>query len=125
MKLKSNKGFSLIEVLITTGILSTGIVFVFSSFTAVISAVKLSQNMTFACLLTENKMWEAQQVLASGSTPQPSSTESIQGKDFKWSFESLDTAFPKFRQLKFGISWKETLKEKDYTLEILSYSRPL
>ncbi|MBU1727135.1 MAG: prepilin-type N-terminal cleavage/methylation domain-containing protein [Candidatus Omnitrophica bacterium] len=123
-KIRSKRGFSLIEVLITVGIISTGIVFLFSAFAAAMSAVKLSQNMTFACLLAENKIWETEQALRTGSSPQLNGAENIEGKDFKWDIEILDAAGSDPKKLKLNLSWKEKLKEKDYSLETLSYLKP-
>ncbi len=124
MASKSNKAFSLLEVLITVAILSTAIVFVFQSFTASLSSSKFSQNITLACYLVESKLWEIEQKQKQDTKPlEPAQgAEKIQGRDFNWSYEikELDSALPELEQLTLTLSWEEK-RENPYTLEFSTY----
>ncbi|MBI5873948.1 MAG: prepilin-type N-terminal cleavage/methylation domain-containing protein [Candidatus Omnitrophica bacterium] len=117
MKLRSNKAFSLLEVLIAAGILATVVVFVFRSFSAALSATRLSQNMSLACMLVQAKVWE----IESGVQALPFGSETIQNKIFNWKYEFRDTDVPGLRQLSLTVSWKESAREKEYTLDFLTY----
>lgn len=94
MASKSNKAFSLLEVLITVAILSTAIVFVFRAFTTVLSSVRFSQNITLACLLAEDKLWEIEEKQKQSQDPigSESGTEKIQNQDFLWSYTTSKLA---------------------------------
>ena len=116
MKLKLNKAFSLFEVMVTVAILSTALVFVFRSFATVLNAVKLSRNLTLACWLAEEKIWEAS-VKAKGeaSTFDLNSRETIQGVEFSSvvSMELGEINSVPLKVLKCDISWPPGGKKKD------------
>lgn len=122
MKLKSNKAFSLAEVLISVAVLSTAIVVILRSFTASLSSVRFSQNITLACFLTKNKLWEiGQKYKVDSSALKDAGSELIQDRNFNWEYEISDTEISGLKQLKFIVSWKEKAREKEYSLEFLSY----
>ena len=130
MKLRFNKSkktsgaFTLLEVLIAVGILSTAIIFIFRSFTAALASVRFSQNITLACYLAEAKFWEVERSYISGGKIPDPGKEKIQEKDFHWSYEILDTAEPDLKLLKLAVSWKENQREKEYPLEFFTYLPP-
>lgn len=118
---KSNKAFSLLEVLITVAILSTAIIFIFRAFTASLSSCKFSQNITFACFLAEDKLWEIEKRYKDkkSETLHPAS-EIMQNTEFNWDYEKQDID-SELKQLKFAISWQEKVRENEYSIEILTY----
>lgn len=121
MKLKSNRAFSLAEVLISVAILSTVIVVILRSFTASLSSVRFSQNIILACFLTKNKLWEIEQKYKIDSAAlKDTGSELSQDKNFNWEYEISDTKISGLKQLKFIVSWKEKAREKEYSMEILS-----
>lgn len=116
-------GFTLLEVLIALAILSTAIVFIFRSFTASLSSVKFSQNITLACYFTENKIWELEeeQKAKAGPLESQQGSQKLQGKDFKWAYQAKRLGSSNLVQLEFIISWQESLREKEYALEFDTY----
>lgn len=126
MRLKSNKAFTLLEVIITVGILATGIVFLFRSFAMSLTVSKFSQDLSLACFIAEEKIWEAEEKqLGSASFIEPDfGTKQAQGRDFKWNYSV--TGLPEFARLgllKLDLSWKEGPREKGYSTEFLTYLR--
>ena len=116
MRSRSNSSFSLIEVLIAIGILSTGIIFVFQSFTAALTATRLSQNITVACFLAQNKMWEIEEALKQGDFEEQG-TEKLNEREFAWSAE-LDTfGAGDLKPLTFKVEWRERAGQKKNSLE--------
>ena len=116
----AKRGLSLLEVLITTAILATAIVFIFQAFATALRVAKFSRNISLACLLGENKLAEIEE-----SPEAPgfySDREEIQGEDFSWHYET--NKLEELIELKLNISWKESPREKDYTLDLLTYLLP-
>lgn len=57
---KKNKGFLLLEIMVSVGILSIGLVLILSSFMRLIRAIDVSEDYFRAGLLLENKIFEMQ-----------------------------------------------------------------
>lgn len=114
MRLKSNKSFSLLEVVITVAILTSAITVVLRAFTTIISGVNLSQNITMACLLAEDKLWR----LENGFALEESAEEK---PEFSYTQETLDTGIPGLDKLKLGVSWEEK-RANPYSLEFYVYN---
>ena len=125
MASKSNKAFSLLEVIITVAILSTAIVFVFRAFTTVLSSVRFSQNITYACLLAEDKLWEIEEKQKESSDPLEiaSGTKTLQGRDFRWDYTATKIADLNLVDLEFNLHWQEKAREKEYSLNFRTYLR--
>lgn len=124
MELKSNKALSLLEVIITVGILSTAIVFLFRSFAASLATTKFSQNITLACYLAKERLWlmEEKQKDATFHLEPESGTEKIQSRDFNWRQTAADLAeLPDLVEANLAVSWKEGAAGQDYTMSFLTY----
>ena len=123
MTSKSSKAFTLLEVLIALAILSTAIVFIFRSFTFSLSTTKFSQNITLACFLAEDKIWELEQGQMAQVEPIESQqgSEKIQGKDFRWAYQTKKLGNSDLVYLEFIVYWQENLREKEYSLEFDTY----
>ena len=119
----NRRGFTLIEVLITVGILSTAIVFLLRSFTASIAAGKFSQDITLGCYLAEEKLWEIETAFKIVGMAMPEVKEvEIQNRKFNWKFATADTAPPSdLKALKLEVFWKENMREKEYTMDFLTF----
>lgn len=127
-RLNKTEAFTLIEVLIASAILATAIVFIFRSFNVMTTAVKFSQNISLACFLIEDKLWEIEakekdkleiQETASGE-------ELIQGQKFKWEYKLEDiesTGSVKLRQLDFKVLWPENARQ-EASLDLVTYLSP-
>ena len=120
---RSNKAFTLLEVLIALAILSTAIVFIFRSFTSSLSSAKFSQDITLACFFTENKIWELEQEQKAQREliESQQGSEKIKGKDFRWTSQTKKIGDSNLVYLEFIIYWQENLKEKEYSLEFDTY----
>ena len=127
-RLSRRNAFTLIEVLIASAILATAIVFIFRSFNVMTTAVKFSQNISLACFLIEDKLWEIEdkqkdrlelQEAASGE-------EEIQGQKFKWEYTLADiesSGSVKLKSLDFKVSWPENAR-KEAILDLVTYLSP-
>ena len=120
---RSNKAFTLLEVLIALAILSTAIVFIFRSFTSSLSSAKFSQNITLASFFAEGKIWELEQEQKTKLEPiaDRDGSEKMQGKDFKWSAKAKKVGSSGLVYLDFIISWQENFREKEYFIEFDTY----
>ncbi len=121
-----NKAFTLLEVLIALAILSTAIVFIFRSFTASLSSVKFSQNITCACFFAENKIWELEQEQKARADLIESrqGNQKLQGKDFRWAYQVERLGSSNLAYLEFIVYWQENLREKECSLEFDTYLVP-
>ena len=121
MRFRFNRAFTLLEVLITVAILTTAITFIFRSFTASLAFAQFSQDITIACYLAEDKLWEIEQSPVSGPKSSGWGSQRIQNKNFNWLYEIRDTDNDDLKELKLTVSWKENVREKEYTMEFLTY----
>ncbi|MDP2941634.1 MAG: prepilin-type N-terminal cleavage/methylation domain-containing protein [Candidatus Omnitrophota bacterium] len=115
-----SKGFSLLEVLITVGILASVIVFIFRAFGAALNSARFSQNLLQASYLAENKIWEIKH--RAGDLPKDESGKEDYpaGRQFNWRWQKSDLAGQNLSLLNFTVSWKEKAREKDYEIFLLS-----
>ena len=123
MELKSNKAFSLFEVMVAVAILSVALVFIFRSFTTVLTAVKLGRNLSLACWLAEGKMWEASlRAKGSASAFNLNSREKIQGVEFSSaiSVEESEINSVPLKLLKGDVSWFQS-HNKENNLTLFTY----
>jgi type II secretion system protein I len=114
---RSNKAFSLVEVLVAVGVLATAIVAVFRSYATVLSAVGFSRNMTQACLLSEEKLGEARSRYTAFGEVSGSGSRVLRNTKFNWKYEIKDADTPELKQLHLTVSWKENTRKKEYPLE--------
>lgn len=115
-------GWTLAEVLIALAIFAAGIIFVLRSFVTLISTESLSRNMTAACYLAEEKIWEITQDYKKDITAEPSGRQDVFVKEYKWNYtRSITDSSEPLEQLDFNVSWQERAKEKEYNLEFMTY----
>ena len=116
MRSRSSSSFSLIEVLIAIAILSTSIIFIFRSFTTALAATRLSQNITVACFLAQDKMWEIEEALRGGGEFEEAGIQKINERDFEWEAEIDTFGAGDLKPLIFSVKWQERSREKKYSL---------
>lgn len=123
---KSNflAGFTLAEVLITMAIMVTGIVFVFRAFVTSMICAKFSQNITIACLLAGNKIWEIEENHKGGIAMETSGSQASQNKEYKWNYLISKIEGMELEEMEFDLSWQEKTREKEYLLKLISYLPP-
>jgi len=123
VKSKSNKAFSLLEVLITSAILTSAIVFVFRSFSACIWGLSSSRNVNYACLLAEGKLWEMEQRQSASvnAIPKDSGIEEVSGKTFQWDYETAGLTQSNLVEADLTISWEERPRKESASLKFTTY----
>lgn len=105
------------------GILAVITVFIFRAFSSALAAAKLSQNISLACILTENKIWEInQQLMQSGKMTAGEGQQELQGREFRWRYAIepvlyLSTILP---ELQWSLQWDENARRQE-NLAISSY----
>ena len=107
----SNRSFSLIEVIITAGILGGAVVFVLRAFATSLYAAKRSQGITIASFLAEEKLWKAQCQYRKDKTLPSFPDDTVQGRVFSWALAPA-VAEPvtgdDLRQAVLTVKWKDT-----------------
>ncbi|MFH1440911.1 MAG: prepilin-type N-terminal cleavage/methylation domain-containing protein [Candidatus Omnitrophota bacterium] len=120
----SKKGFTLVEVLITMAILVTGIVFVFRAFFTSMISAKFSQDITMACFLAENKIWEIEENRKGNITMETFGSQTLQNKEYKWNYLISKIEDMELEEMEFDLSWQEKPREKEYLLKLITYLPP-
>lgn len=124
MDCKYNRSFTLLEVLVTVAVLATAITFVFRSFATSLSSVRLAQNITAACYLTEETMFELELANKFGLKLPDFQEQKIQNKIFNRKYEIQDTDTMNLKELNLEVSWQENVREKDYSIELTTFFSP-
>lgn len=114
-----NKGFSLIEVLITAAVLSVALVFVFRSFSALLSSLRLSQNISQGCYFAERRLFEIEQA----HFKNPDFSETAEDNSiFNYSYEIKDVSDNgDVKQLRLGVSWEQRPGREKHQMEFCVY----
>jgi hypothetical protein len=102
-------------------ILSSAIIFLLRSYTTSLSSTKFSQDITLACYLAADKLWEIESDYGLGlRLPEPK-PETIQSRKFDWKYGILDSDTLGLKELKLTVLWKENVREKEYPIDCLTY----
>ncbi len=114
---KIEKGFLLLEVMVSVAILSIALVMILGSFTRSIRTIELSEDYFRAGLLLENKIYE----LSHSEIEEGSSSGVFSDFDnrFSWNLEIMKMEEGLVRELNLGVSWHQGAKEHD--LSIVTY----
>lgn len=116
---RSDKAFSLLEVVVTVAIVSLALVFVLRGFSVILSSARLSQDITLACLLAEEKIWEVENGLATSG----SRSQEIQARQFGWEYRQYpETSAPAadLVRLDLSVTWDASVARKE-KLDISTY----
>jgi type II secretory pathway pseudopilin PulG len=123
-KLK-NRGFLLLEVILTVTILSVGLVSALRSFATSLHTLKISQNLLIANLLLEEKIWqkEEENSQVEGIVPEDEEDELAPPFDafsYKINFtEQKD--FDSLYKSTFEVFWKQ--RKRQYSTSCITYMR--
>ena len=106
--------------MIAVAILTTAVVFILRSFTAAIAAAKVSQNISRACILAENRLFWVENNL-----PVPEETEPRPQDKTEFTItqelSDADIRFPELKLLIISISWNKAAN-RPYSLDFLTYA---
>ncbi|HAJ57359.1 MAG TPA: hypothetical protein DCL35_06280 [Candidatus Omnitrophica bacterium] len=109
---RSDRGFTLVEVMMAVAILSFGVVMLYSAFFVCIDAVTYASNRLNAQMWAQNKFWEERESLLRNSAVSRDGlygSVSFNGRDFEWQ-ESAQSVDDGLMQLGLALSWKEAAK---------------
>jgi len=113
-KRKRNKGFLLVEVMVSISILSIGLLLVLNSFFRSIKAVEVSRDYFKAGLLLENKIYE----LLNKGTEEGVWEGSFDdfNKRFSWNLDAGTIEESPLNEINLKVSWGGKDKEKDISI---------
>jgi type II secretion system protein I len=112
--------FTFVELLITVSILSTAIIFVFRSFTTSLNVARFAQNMTLACYLAEDKIWQIETAHRTETAIPRPGNETQGNTAFNWNYTVGDTGLENLKELKFLVSWEEGTRARPYQMEFVT-----
>ncbi len=114
---RNNKGFLLLEALVSVAILSVALVMILSSFMRSIRATELSEDYFRAGLLLEEKFFE---LYANGIKEGSKGEEfSVFDNRFSWNLDVVRLDEDEVHEVSLGVSWNQGSKE--YSTFLLTY----
>jgi len=90
------RGFLLLEVIMSVLIIASGVMFVIKSYSTSLKGANISQAMTRACFLAEDKLFELEYKGFRDGIPEGESNDSIEGEPYyrcgvnSWTVEDKD-----------------------------------
>jgi prepilin-type N-terminal cleavage/methylation domain-containing protein len=110
----NNSGFSLLEIMIASVILSTGLIAVLNSFIRPMRAQEISTDYFKAGLLAERKMFE----VCNGSPSEGMSNGIFEDFDkrFSWDMDALASEGAPFMEVKLKVIWHSQNKNQDLSV---------
>lgn len=108
-------GFTLLELLICTAILSTALVMIYRPMLGVLDTIRYADEREEANRLLEREIFEFHQKSARGGVVAPSETRTLLGRDRPFEFRRVAKGLPYgggLYRLEFQISWKRAGRAK-------------
>jgi prepilin-type N-terminal cleavage/methylation domain-containing protein len=105
-----NKGFTLLEVMVTTAVLSLGIVLVYQSFFISLDAFDYCLNYARVAPWADEKLWETQDDFrryGASANPAASGEFISSNKIFTWNMSCASIDPPRLYKINLILSWKE------------------
>lgn len=111
-----NRGFLLLEIMVSAAILSFGLVLIVGSFTRSIRAIQLSEDWFRAGLLLEDKMKDIYNI-----RPLASESGEFPGFDgrFSWKLDAAGSEEGFFDEISLEVFWKQGAKQ--HSVAIATY----
>lgn len=125
MKAK-NKGFTLLEVMVATAVLSLGIVLIFQSYFSLLRSYDYCSRYIGSCTFAREKLWQAaDSVRWTGVLPAETSGEFFHGgKRFAWNLVQ-DNVGDNLYKVAVRIQWTSGKQEREVErLEYVAYEAP-
>lgn len=103
-------GFTLVEVLVTTTVLSVGIVFIYQAFFTLLDSFGYYSNYLRVCAFADEKLWQAQDALGrlgpDAGAGQGGRLD-IQNKDFNWRLAVSPLEAESLYRIDLAVSWRQ------------------
>ncbi|MCM8790029.1 MAG: prepilin-type N-terminal cleavage/methylation domain-containing protein [Candidatus Omnitrophica bacterium] len=111
-----NRGFSLLELVITVGVLTTGIVFVLQAFSMAGKMTVVSADLTRAVFLAEDKLQELEFLeKTEGIETQERQKTGWLGK-FRWQYQITDVEDLSLYLLTLKINWQRGIRFEEFSV---------
>ncbi len=104
------KGFTLIEVLVTTAVLSLGIVLIYRAFFTLLDSFGYYSNYLRVAAFADEKLWQAQDALSCFGPDAGAGSSgrlNIQNKDFNWRLSVSPIGAESLYRLDLAVSWRQ------------------
>lgn len=116
LRIGNRPGFTLVEVMVATAILSFGVTMLYNAFFICIDSVTYASNRLNAGMWAQNKIWEERDALLRSNMTSGTGTlgtESFNYRNFDWqgSVQPVDDAL---MALTLTLSWKEAAKHRTF-----------
>lgn len=113
-KRQKDKGFLLLEIMISISVLSIGVLLILNSFVTLIRSIEISKDYFKAGLMLEEKLIEVynsdiEEGLSGGEF-------SGYGNRFSWDMDVIGSADSSCWEVSLKVSWRERGKEKDLSV---------
>lgn len=111
-------GFTLIEVLVTTAVLSLGIVLIYRGFFTLLDSFGYYSNYLRVAAFADEKLWQAQDALSCfgpGTGIGSAGRLNIQNKDFNWSLSVNPVEAESLYRIDLAVHWQEGPRTKELT----------
>ena len=122
--MRKKKGFTLIEVLVTTAVLAFGIVSIFQALFIIMTAFSYISHYLDVVSVADEKVWQAQDTLmrlGPKATFAPQGEFDIGGKKYDWTLAvQLSDPAGNLSRIDLSTRWKEG--HRDYSLERSAYA---
>ncbi len=103
-------GFTLVEVLVTTAVLSLGIVLIYRAFFTLLDSFGYYSNYLRVIAFADEKLWQAQDTLScfgSDAGAGSSGRLNIQNKDFNWRLSVSPVEAESLYRIDLTVNWQE------------------
>lgn len=123
--IRHNKGFTLLEVVVAVAVVSLSALFVLRAFAQSLESMRVSRDLTLACLVGEEKMWDIRQrYRASHALLSGKDSRSMHGKDFTCAWVMERPPATNLTQISLDVSWEGNSPRKTQTINFHTILEP-
>ena len=108
----------MVEVLVTTAVLSLGIVFIYRGFFTLLDSFGYYRNYLRVAAFADEKLWQSQDALSCfgpGAGAGSSGRLNIQSKDFNWRLSVSPVEAESLYRIDLAVNWQEGPRTKELT----------
>lgn len=116
---KKNRGFLLLEVMVSVAVLSVGILLILNSFVRSLRAIEFSENYFKAGLIAQEKIYEMG--CAGGNRALADGVLADFGNKFSWHMDAVRIEEEAIDEIMFKVFWNERNIQHDFS--VVTYFR--